>query len=299
MKKIIFILCAILAGLFVILSILDHSDYAMEKQLWRAQKKFERIAQDPTVVPDREFQDLSTEYRQIMRRHPKSALTPRIYIKLGLIAALKKDYAQARKIFEEAIATYPQDLILGSEAAMQIGKTYERENNPAAALAMYQRIIKDYPMTPQGMGVPLYIGHYLNSLDRKSDAREAYHQAVVFYKKILQDNPKTEDQYGALQYLATTYFTQQNWKAGVDTLADILLKFSRSPRMDQQKAMVLVKTINTVSVANLNSYEIPVGIYRQFIQQNPGHPFNPFLEKTITALQGLQEKNVGLRFVPK
>ena len=78
MKKTLMIFAAILGGIFILLSLLDNSDYALEKRLWRLKVKVDRVAKDPKVVPDREYDDLAIQYRKLIKKYPDSESTPEL-----------------------------------------------------------------------------------------------------------------------------------------------------------------------------------------------------------------------------
>lgn len=298
MKKIIIILIAVLVGIFLSLSLLDNGGYALEKKLWKAQKSFEEIARDPKAVPDQNFEALIARYRRIIADYPKASLTPKVYIKIGSIYLLKNDFDRARVSFEEAIAKNRDKPDICAEALVQVGQTYEKQSRPEEALKIYSQIMAKYPLTEFGLNAPLYVANYLTSINRLSDAKAALFSAEAFYKKMIAEQSGTRWEFDGMRFLATTYLVQKDQKSGIKTLGDILLKFSKSEYLTPQNASFLVRSINTVSVANLQDYDLPISIYEKFMAQNAEHPFNDFLTKTIAGLKELKEKNVGIRYVP-
>ena len=102
-------------------------------------------------------------------------------------------------------------------------------------------------------------------------------------------------EFNALRFLATTYFKQKEWSKGVETLEKVLLEYPDRQYLTVQRAEVIIKTINTVSLTQLQDYNVPLKIYEGFIARNASHPLNSVLKEMIKGLKKLQEKNIRLR----
>jgi len=98
MKKILSIYLIILAGVFVLLSVLGtKSDIVVEKKIWQLTQQHIDIAKDPNVIPDRSFDQVINGYRDIIENNPNSRLIPGLHIRVGEMYILRKDYEGALK----------------------------------------------------------------------------------------------------------------------------------------------------------------------------------------------------------
>lgn len=299
MKKVLSILAGILVGLFIVLSLLDKSEYGVERKVWLAQKKFERLVQDPKAVPDVEFDNVIKQYTKIIHQHPSSSLTPKIPLQIGKIYTYKKDYPKARETFSETIRRYPQLPELSAEALANIGWTYELEKKWPQALSNYEKIIAQYPLTETGMNTPIYIASYYERNNDAAQAATAYQRAVAFYKKVAAEHPNSNYEFGALRILSSTYFSLQEWEKGIKTLGKILVNYPTKQYLNAQRADLIIRTINTISVTQLHNYDIPIDIYQEFIEKNSKHPLAKVLNDIISQLKLLKNKNVQVTAEPK
>ena len=298
MKKIILSFGSVLLGIFVGLSILDSgSEYAMEKKLWYAQKQFEIIARDPKSVPDKNFDELIARYEGIIRQHPDSDFTPKIYTKIGKIYIMRQNYVKARESYQEVLKRYPKNSFLCADALLNVGNSYRDEGNRSVALKTYREIQDRYPLTLSGINMPLFIADFYLREKNVTESANALRDAIGFYQKIAQEHPHTEWEFQARWLLSTTYFSQQKWDLGLQALGGLLQDFSNSEYMNRQSITNIIKTINTVAAVNMKSFDPAISLYKNFIAKNPDNRLNSFLQANIKALQELKDKNVSLKIV--
>jgi len=292
MKKIITTFCLVLVGLFIFLSLLDSGEFAMEKKLWYAQKQYEALARDPKAVPDKSFQELADRYAAIIKRYPDASLTPKVYIKIGKIYLMKKDYGKARASYQEILKRYSKNDALCAEAILNVGDSYSIEGRNEQALREYQSVLERYPLTTIGINMPLYLADFHLRNKNAEESAAALRMAIGFYQKVAKENPNTPLEFEARWLLATTYLAQQKWETGVRSFGDILSDFSQSKALTPQVAMTIIKNINTISVSNLKNFDLPVEIYTNFIEKNPKHPLNGYLDYAVKVLTELKTKNL-------
>lgn len=293
MKRILIAYIAILVGIFAVLSWLGrNSDYAIEQMVWKVQKEYLDIVKDPKVIPEQTYVKVIKGYQKIIDRYPNSTLTPRIRFLMGHVYFLKKDYETARKKFNELIKLYPSNKALHAEALGAVGRTYEIENDWPQAQRTYDRIMADYPDTPTGFGIPLYLANHYKEQNDYQKTMDAYDRAIKHYLSLTQSNPGSPIEYNALRYLSNCYLDQKRWREGVETLGEILQKYAKGNYMNIQTADTIIKTINAISVYQIKDYDLPVQIYQNIIQQNPDHPLNAYFQKMIDALNTLKAKSV-------
>lgn len=296
MKKSLTIFIAILIALYAFLSLLDtKSDYVIEQRLWRVDKKLTEVAKDTNVVPDQTYHDLVFQYQKIIDRFPNSRLTARARMSLAHVYFIKKDYPKTREKLTEVILDHSADKELCARAIFMTGKVFEIEGDWPHALEAYKRIMAEYPFTSVGYSAPLYIATYYENKNIPRQTDQALDEAVLHYKRISMEHPNSLIEFNALRLLATTYFKQKEWSKGMATLEKVLLEYPDRQYLTIQRAGLIVKTINTVSLTQLQDYNIPIQIYERFIAQNTSHPLNSVLTEMIKGIKKLQEKNIRLQ----
>lgn len=293
MKKLLFNLFLILLIVFIVFTALDYKGtYSAERDLWKINDKFSQAAIDPKSIPDSTFESLASRYQAFIKKYPDSALVPPVQILIGRVYLTKGDYARAREQFEKIIKIYKDKPNVGVEAAADIGRTYALENNSEMVLKNYERVKNEFPLTPIGMQAPLILAKYHSERGDVEKTQAAFDAAITHFKKIIKDNPDSTIEFNALRSLGATYLASKKFDEAVNTFGTILLKFPQRKYLNSARINTLVKTINTVSVVELQDYERPIKIYSTFIKKHPEHPFNNSFKEMMKSLQLLREKKV-------
>lgn len=289
MKKKILILLGILIGVYIVLTMVDTSEYRVEKRLWRMHKQFAAVAQDPKAVPDAQFISIINNYRRLIQRFPKSRYVPQMYSEIGSLYLLNKKYEEARKTYGEVVAKFSDHDDVVSKAMVDIGNSYLIEEKFDQAIQVFQQVWDGYGRTEVGLMMPLYIAGLYRNADRLQDVQNYLNKAVTFYKGIA-DNKAEPDflRINAHQTLATTYMAQESWEKALDVLRKILYDFADSNLITPQRLRMITRMINVTAVARLKDYDKAIEIYQDFIQDHPGHFLNQFLEKVIESLNHLK-----------
>jgi len=183
MKKMLIGYLVVLIGVYIFFSVLDlNGDYVIEKKLWKIQRQFIDIAKDPEAVPDRKYDDVAGQYQKIIDKYPDSHLIRNVYIALGRLYIVKKDYARARENFYLIGEKYPDNKELSAKALFFVGKTYEVEGDWPQAYKIYRSVFKDYPMTTTGLSVPIYIANYYKRQNDFQNTMDSFEKAMNHLK---------------------------------------------------------------------------------------------------------------------
>ena len=294
MKKTILILCGILVAIYLVFSLIDTGEYRVEKRLWRMQKKFSVVAQDPKAVPRSQFESLVKDYRKLIKKYPKSRYVPQMYSRIGSLYLLSENYDEARKAFGDVVRHYADNQEIASKAMMDIGNTYLMQKERSRAIDVYRTIWKDYERTEVGFMMPLYIAGVFRN-DGQNEMMTSYlNEAVAFYRKII--NNKEEEEFmrlNAYQMLATAYLGLEKWQLAFNTLKDLLYRFADSRAMTPQRLSIITRMINVTAVVRLQDYDKAIHLYQEFIDGHPGHYLNQFLQKVVESLNYLKENRPG------
>lgn len=293
MKKAVLIYIGILAGVFILFSLLGrNSDYAVEQMAWKVRRAHMDILKDPKVIPAQTFDEVINGYQKIINRYPNSKLIPGLRMLVGNAYHVKKDYETSREKFNEIIKLYPQNKELQAEALGAIGKTYEAQDNWPGARKIYDRIMAEYALTRMGLGIPIYIANHYKAQNDYQKTLDAYDRAITHYNTLTAQNPDSPVEYTALRYLGDCYLDQKRWREAVDVLGKITAKYGLPGHMNTHTRDIILKTINTVSVHQLQDYELPLQIYQDIITKNPNHPWKDYFQKMVNALSTLKTESV-------
>ena len=124
MKRKFLILCSILLVVYTVFTLLDKSEYRVEKKLWRMSRDFESISQDPKAVPARQFEKIITDYRNVIKKYPDSRYVPQVYSQIGTLYMIQKKYDDARQVYGQVVTDFSDDPVTVSKALMDIGNSY-------------------------------------------------------------------------------------------------------------------------------------------------------------------------------
>ena len=289
MKKTLLICAAVLAGLFIALSLMDTGNYAAEKHFWRLQKQFNKIAQDPRAAPEEAFNKLTEGYRTLYKTYPRAELAPNMLMQVGMVYALQENYEGAMDSFARVIKQHSDNREIAAQALLNIGKTYEIQKNIQAALQTYRQVVDTYPLTDVGMNTPLFIANLYRAIDEPEEERKAYDEAVVFYKKVALEQPRSRLEFDALRLLSTVYLAQEKWQQALDVLEEVLLKYPSPAYLNAKRANLLLKTVSLVAVNKLEDPAAAIKIFRNFMEKNDGHPISSYLDGLIGSLKEIEE----------
>ena len=295
MKKIITSFLIGIAALFVLLSFLDSGgNYAAEKELWRINKQFMAVAKDPKTVPDVAFNRIIQQYDRFVERFPESKLVPLAEILSARALILKKDYDKATIKLENFIKKYNDSPDIAVQALAELGNAYTLQKDWGNVLKVYQKILRDYPMTELGLRTPVLIAQFHSKRNEPLQVQKAYEDAIVYYKQLSSQHPDSYTEYSALRLLAVCYFALHRWPEAVNTSGELLIKYSKRGYMDGRRAQAIITAINSLSIIEMKNYDLPIKIYQDFINANPNHPFNGQIQKLINDIKLLKEKNINV-----
>lgn len=285
MKKTVIIFLAVLTAIYLVLTVVDKSDYALQKRLWRVDRNFAELARDAKSVPEQQFSVIAKKYEKLSLEYPNSPRTPAIYLQMGKVFLLKEDYPKARKVFAEAMSKFPNNPGLCALALFETGRTFELEKNDTDAVRTYRKIYESYPLTETGMNMPLYLINFYLKRSQMDQANQFVVEAESFYQKIFKENKDNMAGFVAIRLLATTYLAGERWRDALKTLELTLNQYARSKVMTPQRVQLLVQAINIVAIEKLKEPFLAISIYKSFVEKNPGHPLVGPLTKLISALE--------------
>lgn len=226
MKKTVFILIAILLVVYAGLALLCRGgEYPAERMLYRGFRAANAILINPDVTPPVMVASVENNLKAVAQKYPKTRAAIASQMTLAKFYAANKKYDNAFATLDGIIAKAGDDLALVSEALLTKGSIYEVQNQWPKALAQYKKMRDEYPLTPLGMQIPLYIGnHYRKNADI-AQADAAYEDAVVFYKGIASKNKGSEVGYVASNFLTQAYINLKKYEEAGESIENTIATY--------------------------------------------------------------------------
>jgi tetratricopeptide (TPR) repeat protein len=292
MRKLLQLFISILFIIYVLFSLLAlHSDYDAERDLWRISRTLNYVSNHIESTPDFTLDQLVHRYRSFAVKYSGSPYAIKAQLMLGDLFVLRKNYTQARAEYQKAIG---HDDELSAQAEFTIAKTYELEGQWNKAYTIFRSISQKYPTTTSGFYAPMYLAnHVISSGDQREYTAQAYANALVFYRRVAANHPKSKIEFDALRMVAVCELNLKDWTATVDTMGEIILKYPVGSALKEA-----LKAVNLICVTKLHDYDKGIGIYQQFIKKYPENPVDPLLKQMIKDMQILKAKNMIIRAAP-
>lgn len=295
MKKSIIIYLSILISVFIVLSLFDiRGEYAAEKAMWRINQKFGRITKDPDSIPEAEFKSVIKNYLAFKNKYSYSKLAPIAHLLAARVYLAKKDYVKAREVYEEIIKAYKNNPNICAQAIFEIGESYNRENNFQNMVAALKRLIKEYPLTDLGFQAPISLAELCIKKGDLELGQKYLNEAIFHYNALILKYKEPSVVFNAKRSVVICYMALKQWNKALDTLSEILMKFPETKYLNAQRADKIISSINMITITKLKNYDLPIGIYQDFIDKYPKHPYRNALEAMIKSLKLLKEKDVNL-----
>lgn len=280
MKKTIIILISILIAVYVILTMLGSGgEYAAEKLFYRAMKTNSKIMANPDVVPPKLLKDVENSLKKVVEKYPKAESAKAADITLTEFYIYNKRYDDALSRADSIIKKYDKNTALLSTAHFLKARSYEKKDQWAKALKEFEVLRDDYTNTQLGLRSPLYVADYYSEKGRDTDARQAYNEAVQFYKKIEKENSKS-----MLGYAASTLTLQAYLNMGDYEQAGSFLEETVNKYMSPMAIMQLLPQAENIFVIKLNKPEKAIELYKSIIEKVKDGKLKKVLQKRIDQL---------------
>jgi len=291
MKRCLFVFCSILVGLFIVLSVLGKKgEYAAEKVLWSINQQFDTATRDPESTPAAQYDTIVVLYDQFIEKYPDSNLIPAVKILAAKVLVYKKDYDLAVKRFEAIMMEYRENKSIQVQVLAEIGRAYAYKKDDKMVMATYKRIWKDFPKTDLGLRVPLLIAEFYANRNQIVEAKNAFQEAVDYYKKLTQDQDNPFVELNSWRLLSACFVAQENWSEAIEAYKTILIKFPEPQYLSLNEVGRVVKSINALSVIKLKNEDLAIDVYKEFIKIYPDHPFTEKFRQIIDQYNKLKAK---------
>lgn len=221
-----------LVSFFVLVCGCSNSQYAIEKKYWHIKKQADTIFNNPYASPPKELEKAVVLLDNFIKRYPKNKLALDAEFTVGRLYIAKKEYNKARERLKSVVSKYSAFQPVCADATFLIGNSYEIEDRWDSALAMYKKIVREYPNTRRGFEIPVYIAQYYKTNYQPDKMLAAYQEAIGHYKAVTEKYPNSPTGFTAYNMIAQCYATLKDWQGAITTLNTIISNYKGKARLD-------------------------------------------------------------------
>ncbi|MFH1771993.1 MAG: tetratricopeptide repeat protein [Candidatus Omnitrophota bacterium] len=244
--------------------------YNAEKLLWKAQKNEENIIRKVSGEPTKQqIGRVISYYKKVTQKYPLENSAVKAHFKIGQIYINSGKYDEARQEFKRIIENNSAISQIASRAQLVLGKSFESQGNIKQAMAEYDTLIDLYPLTSEGLQMPVYIIHYYKTQADEESVDKAFKKAVRHYKSLIGEYGKQTNAAALISdYLAQAMFENSKWEEAIEVWDNIIaLKEDSS-----FAAKALLSKAETYAV-QLNNIDKSISLYEKYIEKYPKSPF--------------------------
>ncbi|MEW6074737.1 MAG: tetratricopeptide repeat protein [Candidatus Omnitrophota bacterium] len=227
MKKTLLLLLAL-----VFITGCADDQYAIERRYWFLKKQAEKILNNPEASPPRELETIVANHYRFIKKYPNNILSLRANFDIASLYTVKKEFEKAREHLNAMRPQYGTNPAISADITTAIGSTYEIEEKWPQALEQYNKVIKEYPLTPTGFSMPVYIAKYYERTYQPDRAIAVYHQAIGHYQGLIDKHPGTPVALNAGLMIADCYGSLADWSNAAKTLEGILNDYKDKVNLD-------------------------------------------------------------------
>lgn len=248
MKKISSIVIAICLLAFIIGCGKD--EYALEKEFWYTKRRADNIFKNPHASPPAQLKLAVKLLNQFIQKNQKSTLAVDAEFTIARLYMAKEQYDDARGQLRKLLEKYKQSEPISSMAIFLMGNSYQIEDKWSLALEQYKKIINDYPITPLGIELPIYIAQYYNVKSLKEKMTVSFQEAAIHYLGLAAKYPNSRLDYMARNLAAQCYMSIKDWENALNVLNSLIEKYDGKANLEEvliMKAIIYKKEIKNVS----------------------------------------------------
>lgn len=209
-----------------------NDQYAVERQYWRVRKQAEKIFKNPYASPPYELEKAVKLLNDFARKYPKNNLSIEAEFNIARLYIVKKEYDKARTHLQMMLNKYKAFEGVSSEALFLTGNSYEAEDKWGLALEQYRKIIRDYPITPRGIDMPVYIAQYYKIKHEPDKMISAYQEAISHYQALAEKYPGSGLAFKAHILVPRCYILLKDWQNAINSFNAIIENYKSKANLD-------------------------------------------------------------------
>lgn len=255
-------------------------EYKLERMYYHANKKYIQILENPSKPNTAQIDQVIADFDKIININPNWGGIGNVRYAIAHLYFLKKDFTKAREKFKKFISDFHFQTGMCLQARFFIGLSYEQEDRWDEALAVFEKIIKDYPLSRMAMELHYYIAQYYQRHKNYHQAEQVLREAITNYEKIINDYPYEKNLIIIIEdFIINTYEKLNDWHGVIDTLEEIVVRHHNTDR-GAESLYRLAKIYESKK-----KIKKAIAFYNQFIKDYPDHKLVSTTKTKIHSLQ--------------
>jgi len=206
--------------------------YTVERDYWKVKKQAEGIFRNPAATPPNELDRAVAGLNAFIRKYPKNLLALEADFMIARLYLAKQEYEKSRQQLKGLMEKYGKAPAIATEIMFLSGESYQLQDRWEAALIQYKKVIEDYPLTPKGLELPIYIAQYYKVKFEPEKMRQAYQNAIAHYKGLIEKYPDSPLAFRCYTLVSSCYSALKDWPSTMQTLQTIAAKFKGKAPLD-------------------------------------------------------------------
>lgn len=255
-------------------------EYNLERMYYHANKKYTQIVNNPSQANLSQIDEVIADFNKISNINPNWEGIKNVKFIIAHLYFLKKDFCKAREKFKNFISDFPSQISMCLQARFLIGVSYEQEDKWDKALAIFEKIMADYPVSQIAIELPHYIAQYYHRHKKYQQADESLRNAISNYEKIINNYPYEKKLIIGLEdIILQTYEKLNDWEGMIAALEKIVHKHHNTDRGAQSlyRLAKICESKGKIKKAIVH--------YNQFIKDYPDHKLVNTVKTRIHSLQ--------------
>jgi tetratricopeptide (TPR) repeat protein len=207
----------------------------MEKSFYTSERMRGILSLNLKAATPDDFKKLIQSYREVIALSSllhKTSLAQDIsdiassaQLRIAELHLLQKNLDSAEVSFEKVPEDYPQSIAQNKTALLSLGQIYERRNQKEKAVAIYHRLLENYPPIIKKklpdlnlFSLPNHLIQLYSAKDEKKKRDNEFDFARGYYQKLVDSYPNTQVSLAAGLNLARSFQLQKLWKESLEAL---------------------------------------------------------------------------------
>lgn len=200
------------------------------------------------------------------------------YFSKAKVLAQERRFESARKLLKWIMTNFSSNDDLCASAQFALASTYETQGRWDRALIEYKWVQEKYPLTPEGLLVPLHIADYYRKQGEKTLEESALLDAIGHFQTLVRKYPKTMLAGIAQEYIIYCLSAQKAWDSAARA-ATALRQIYPGTRSEISSYLFLGQIYES-----MRHFEEAKEVYNQFLQRFPNHPLTSKVRNRMKQL---------------
>jgi len=247
-------------------------DYQAEKAAWKPQKLYDEIMANPRQADPAKIDEAIQGFKQGIEKYPTFRNNGKLELQIGRLYAIKGDYEEAEKQFEQVVQKYGgKNVELFVQATILLGRVSEARGEYDKAWEIYKRLLANLPegagnLIPTVFGLPLEMIRTYMRLGEEDKAQQVADFAASIYEQYAEMYKDTEIGALALNYKATLESSIGRAGESLAILNEIEEKYPGTPT-----ALTTIYRKGLLYELDMKDPKEALVYYQKFVEEYPKH----------------------------